>query len=548
MPSFICPIMEIPEHIFKPVIEQVACRLLVNLDLKDVIKDNIYINTDFMSRTQTSTLEKDAIVNTEALRVDAQIQMNPTSQKWDTYTFTHTTAYGLNRNALAEPVPVYLDQNNGVRVVEIVSPVTIQMSCVISLESTTLAYRLPYHIYNQYGPSGLVHYEDLFYDYPVPKQIIHVLKGIYDLDRFNGKPTGIDFKAYLKKYANDQWVINENRAIPDEYEIVQNVRNLQALVTVDYTDDRPSVDKQDKSPHNFEMPVNVTLQFGIPNLYAIQYPVTICNTLLASKYLVKDTTTRFNRLLGQYHSSALNNYMKGEIQSSSKVFMDPGILRVPFYDDWIPATDSILRKCGHFIMAIIGLTVEENSTLFTTLNLKEFKDDNFTLAPFILDILRIEGPAAVFPTSLVSITIYANDAHLTPCKNVKMTKDLIITFHGTTLNKQYHLCISICRDLTKLNPRWNFLLAKYYHSFDVAFQRRIDALKRRGLISDNYEEDKDGNIIDLDTGFVVGNINGSDDFKCSDFAMDGEIDRGINNGIPFESRIIRSNIITHRRH
>ena len=69
MPLITCGILENVDHIFHPIVKQVAHRLVDSLNLTSVIGDGIYIDSDWSTHSKTSSLSKDAIVNAEQFRV-----------------------------------------------------------------------------------------------------------------------------------------------------------------------------------------------------------------------------------------------------------------------------------------------------------------------------------------------------------------------------------------------------------------------------------------------------------------------------------------------
>ena len=117
------PVTELTTHIFLPVIEQTAHRILRALALTDVIGDQIFINTGFTAHSNTADIDRNASFGPQAFRIEANIQMNPTSQKFDFYTFHHTTAYGISRNTMRDMYPIYWDSENLIKIVEMRSPV-----------------------------------------------------------------------------------------------------------------------------------------------------------------------------------------------------------------------------------------------------------------------------------------------------------------------------------------------------------------------------------------------------------------------------------------
>ncbi len=560
MPFISSPIMESPEHIFKPVIEQIAFRLVATLDLIDVVKDNIYINTDFMSKTSTSNLAKDAIINVDALRVDAQIQLNPTSQKWDSYTFTHTISHGIYRTSFGDMTPIYYDGVNSVRVTELLTPATVQMNCVFHVRSANLAYRLPTQLRNIFG-SGMVQYEDLFFDYPIPKPILHVIEGIRKQDRSIEPDTSL--YDYIRVRTNNTWALNQNRVKTDTKEYIRQVRNLQSLLAVEYTDDRPNVVKTNDSAAEWEIPVVLTLQFGVPQLLLMHYPAVVGNKLLPSTYISEEDAQRDNRLVGNFHSSSLNRYMK-LTANKHHYYPEPQVTHSPKYDEWLPPTDWRYHKYGHTTIATIGILLDENEELLTTLDMKQFSDEAFDLQRFVKMILMYEGKFATRPNSIITLSIFGNDRMLSWERDIDITDDLVIKFKGVDLHTQYRLVISVCRDLRYIDPTWHWILDHFKPHFDLSMQQAIDKAFHEGRIPGPFEIDGPPDIVEGGIDMCVIDKDGKD--KQYDYPLGNIIDNdgvyhgnifkpkpnafaeGVlnKNGIHFESRVLNTNIIPQR--
>ena len=197
MPILTRPISELTDHVFMPIVRQISHRLIKMLGYSDVIGDQIYINADWSTHSDTSK-DDNANVGQTRFTVDANLQLNPTSQKWDCYTFHHTTAYGVGVPNLYDKDPIYADPINGIRITEMVSPVTIQMSCNLVLQSSELAFQTPQMIFTAFENGAVFTFVDLVYDYPLPKPIISTLIQVWRMDRKYGEPSGVSFEKYIK--------------------------------------------------------------------------------------------------------------------------------------------------------------------------------------------------------------------------------------------------------------------------------------------------------------------------------------------------------------
>src|SRR5574344_967586 len=171
MPLLSQPVSELTQHIFNPVIHQIVNRLIDLLGYTDVIGDQVYIHTDWSTHTRTSSLDNSVFLGQQTFRCNAHLQMNPSSQKYDCYSFQHTTAYGITNNTMNDSMPIYWDPENRVRIIEMRSPVTIALECELQINSAELAFQTPAQLFNSYDNGAISRFNDLAYDYPIPKPI-----------------------------------------------------------------------------------------------------------------------------------------------------------------------------------------------------------------------------------------------------------------------------------------------------------------------------------------------------------------------------------------
>lgn len=460
MPILTGPVTELTDHIFYPVAKQISHRLLQIFGLTDYIGDNIYLNSDFTANNYTHKLNKDAIVGRDAFRVEFKPNLNPSNVKWDFYTFKHTTAYGINRRTMMDNAPIYEDPFNKVKIVEMRSPITLELNCSIEVESADKAYTLPQMIYNRYESGAIIEYSDLFFDYPVPKAVINVLYQIYKQDKIFGAPTGNSFKDYVDKFSLDLWDRTINKDVENNLELTVPVRNLQALGTLEFSGDGPEVEKEGSAPEFFRIPFTYTVQFGLPTLNIMEYPVAISNTPLPTYLFQTENTSRYNRLEEHQH------YRPELFFEKLNHYYPQGCLHVPMYDDWyIPNNYPDLRlpwmhNKEPFI--ILNVLLDNTEDLTTELDLSGDIDPSFKFHPYVLEVLKEEGEEAVERDAFINVQLFRDDHCLKANEDFKFTSDLKCIFKGVNIYSHYRLVLSISTDLEHINPKWYYLLAKYF--------------------------------------------------------------------------------------
>ena len=472
MPLLTRPVSELTDHVFMPITRQVAHRLLSSLGYADIIGDQIYINADWAAHSITSNANDNANTRQNRLSIETNLQMNPTSQKWDCYTFYHTTAYGINQLTLHNSDPIYSDINTQVEITEMVSPVTIVMNCDLVLDSSEYAFQTPQMIFNAHENGAVYSYTDLFFDYPVPKPIVSMLIQFWKMDRQFGQQANITFEEYVKIRSNNGWQVHKHREL-DEYEIVVPVYDLKTLCTLEYSEDRPSGVQENKLPVGWSIPFVYTIQFAMPTLNILKYPIVINNQMLPDNCIITNKHIRHNTLEEFHHGKADEAYTK--YTNNPNRFRVPDQWIYPWYDDWVVPTDCELMKKHRSAVAIIDLTVEEDTNT-NVIPLKEDFDNDFRLTPLIKEFLYQEDSDATDMYSPYTVSVFRNNKQLSQ-DSIKFDENLNLTFTADSKYAIYRVVISIATDIYNIRPKWYSLIAKYYkylpRDLKVSFYNRL---------------------------------------------------------------------------
>ena len=453
MPVLTRAVSELTNHIFKPVVDQLSHRILESLEYSDVVGDQIYVNADWSTHSITSDHNDNANVGQTRFSVEVNLQMNPTSQKWDMYTFHHTTAYGIN-SRIDYNAPVYVDIPNNVKMLEIVSPVTIVLNCELVLPSSELAFQTPQQIFNAHENGAVINFSDLFFDYPVPKPIVSVLIQIWKMDRVSGKEAGVSFIEYIKKRSNNGWNVTKHRDL-DEYEIVIPVYDLKALCVLEYSEDRPQGVMEDKLPVAWSIPFVFTVQFNLPTLNILRYPCVINNQLLPSTCIPIEKVSRFNAMPEYHHGIQDEFYDKRTKHRPGAPYY-----RVPWYDDWIIPTANY-TKAKHIPYLVLGLLVEED-TPYNVINISEDFDPDFSITNLAKEFMYQEGPEATSIYVPYHVTLFKDYKELVPDKDFTFTRDLELVFDSSDKVSRYRMILTVATDSAYIDPKWYPLLFKYF--------------------------------------------------------------------------------------
>lgn len=498
MPVLSRPVSELTTHIFLPVIHQLAHRILATLGYEDAIGDRIFINTDWTAVGTTHDINHNPILGVTLFNVTPNIQLNPTSQKWDCYTFFHTAAYGIDQNTLRESYPVYFDPTNGVRIVEMRSPVTIALNCELILQSPELAWQTPQMLFNGHDNGAVFHFNDLAYDYPVPAPIVSVLYQIWKMDRLRGKENGVPFLQYLLNNSDRTWKVHRNRNIPKETELVIPVFDLKTLATLEYSDDKPEAIQKDKVAIGFKIPFNYTVQFALPTLNLMSYPISINNRLLPEQFIPIDTTMRFNNMEESHKRIPNEEYEKRYIWNREK---QSGYMKFPFYDDWEIPIESGPVKAGYAPVAMFNILVnEEDPDLVTREDLGQELPGEYQLPTVLKNVLKDQDSASMGYNVLYSVQMYRENKLLIPGADWTFG-NMHIEFKAMNTFAHYRCVIFMLMNLNYLHQTYYPILQKYFKDLPLHMKYWVKHMVESGPWKDpkwppKVFMSKDGGVYD----------------------------------------------------
>lgn len=453
MPVLAQPVTEITQHIFFPIIRQIANRLLVSLNLDQCIGDKIYINTDWSTHSKTSDINNNPMLGNNQLLINATPQLNPTSQKWDMYTFHHTTAYGVDVRTFYNQVPIFCDNVHNTRIVEMRSPVTLNLNCDLRVMSAEIAYQTPQQIFNDYETGAVYKFNDLAYDYPVPHAIISVLYQMWQMDRINGKPKGRDFMTYLKKGSNGGWQVHKHRD-KEEYEVVVPVYDLQTLVTLEYSDDKPEAIMENRLPIGFSIQFNIYTQFAMPTLTLFKYHPWFDNQLLPFECIPVNRTERFNNIK-EYHCGS-----QDELYDKMTGF-PTGTLRVPWYDDWVIPNTYFSRTFAKYPVCILGVLLDEENT-YTEIDLKEEFSTDVKLSDIMKEILYQQGERSMENDAFYTVALFRDNKQLIPERDFTFDENLILKFKPAYMEGHYRVVVFAPTQVLRIHGDWYYMMRQLY--------------------------------------------------------------------------------------
>ena len=527
MPLLTQPVSELTQHVFDPIIHQIINRVIDLLGLTDTIGDQVYINTDWSTHVRTSGLNNEVFLGQQRFQCDAHLQMNPTSQKFDFYSFQHTAAYGITNNTLNDSMPVYYDKENCVRIIEMRSPVSIALNCELQINSAEIAFQTPLQLNNSYDNGSVVKFNDLAYDYPVPKAILSVLYGLWKMDRIKGAPAKISFREYIARNTGERWQYHKHRE-KNQYELVVPVIDAMTLATLDYSDDRPQGVIEGKLPVTYTIPFLYTIQFAMPSLSILQYPPVCNNQLVPGRLIPQSSIERFNNLKDVDGDKAFQGYRSINDSKFARY------VQMPHYDEWIVPSGAPVRSCSHTPVVIAAALIDDETTLESSVDFSQNLDTEVTLQDVVKEILYQQGEESVTYDCIYSVSVFKEDRQLLPNVDYTFNEDLLLKFKGSDLYSHYHVVVGVITDLSKLNPKWYDLLKRYYPFLNPTLKTQIKSWVDNGKWTGNLPK---GSTLD-DNG-VIRDDRGNAIAKLTDTIGGG-------NGDYISARIFRYDIITYQ--
>lgn len=520
MPTFAKTISALPEHVFFPIIRQVSKRVLKSLSLSEIIGDRIYINTEWSTHSNTSDKTHNARLGEESFRVEANVQLNPSSQKWDTYTFKHTGTYGINTfNIDKHFAPVYSDSRNEVYIYEMFSPVTITLNCELFLQSADLAFQSPQQIFNNHNNGEVTTLTDLTYTYPIPKHILYILQELWELDRVNGKPAKVGFLDYLKLRVGDAWRVDMNRETGQKQIVKQNY-NLQCMTVLEYSEDKPTGVMENKLPVAWTIPFTYTIQFAMPTFNVIQYPVVYDNQLIDLNKVPKDTNNRNNRIHELYVDRGFNIGTDGAKPEWHRTVV------IPPEDDWAVRMRNTTSNVPYMPVLIQSLVLDDEKAKSATENLANLGDDVFKLKPIIKEMIYRQGNDSFKNNVLFAVRVFRDNKELLS-PDCSIDEDLNLTWRVREYYHRYRIVIFLLMNVDYIDFKYVEDLKELFPWLPVPIKQQImDKIKHpQGPWHDAWLPD------DIEIG-DDGWIYGPDDFftnhNQSNHGQGGGVDVGNN--------------------
>lgn len=495
MPIIYSAISEMTEHIHDVVVQQLAHKILQDMNPLINLFGKIYIDTGYSTTQPATDGQHNSIIKDNKLTVRGYPSVNPTNLKWEMLSGMHNTGQFVDSFNITEMFPtLFFDIDADVRLLEMCLPTTLTLEFEFELVSRDQAYTLPSQLYRRYMDKH-VFTESIQYDYPVPNQVITLLYSIYKMRKFENKMT---FAEYMMKYSNNLFSVNVNRADPNsrvELTIPKTLTNT--IVTVEYTEDKPEEIKVNKSVNAYQTKFTLTAQYERTDMLALKYPTIIDNQLIAPEMVpVTKQDMPIKSLYAPHPNKTTHDTARSFIGSRL-----PEPIVMPFYDDWIYPRESTFEMGYRPFLIAQFLVDEEHPEYKTSIPLGEQLDEKYSLHDNVKDVLSIQKRNSFKQGALILIEVFWGNYVLDKTKLV-LTDDLVLEVNCIDFKRPHRLVVYELTDVRYLDPEWYELVADKWPYFKVS--DHISLLYSRDMITVN----ENGKLYDPSHN-VLGGINDS---------------------------------------
>ena len=453
MPILTSAVPELESHVFYPVIKQMAHKVIEDLCLQHIFKNNIFVETGFSNPKNFRDGKNNAMLQISKIRAQAEINTNPQNLKWDNITFEHALEpLGFSHTTKDRDFRIiFTDPSSHITISEMTLPTYISINCTMTVLDRTIAYQIPSMLYRHYPPN-IPSVEHIAYDFPVPKPTIALLYMLYKLKRFN-KPNTFRQWMDLCSIGNSQFAINR---VATKEELVMKRVLMNSLFMLDYSDSKPQEVQINRSVNQYDLQFTIHIQFSRTDMLIVDYPIVLDNRLLPAE-LIPETLHKSEpipNLKGPYPNFLLNKFLEKKI-------IKPVMIKFPDYDDWYvkPETSIIQRSYRPWFSSIFTMD-EENKT--TELPIGGVLDEElgYRLHPLVIWILKEQGKYSFYDDVIFNIAVFNNDIQVEKTY-LDIDENLNIKVNCIDPSVVRRLVISEIQDVKYLNPIWKDLYHKY---------------------------------------------------------------------------------------
>lgn len=455
-------IVESSSAILEPISQQMVYTILSRLGLRYTFENNIYITNDYTKPSITSDDDShNALISKDRCNVKMEVVWNPTEVKWDINSFNLTQAYGIQGSTDKTLVPVLIDPQIDVYVVEQQVPCSMTLSFSLQFKNRESAFMAISAITNTSFRDSIINTHNLSYNYPITNELFICLHEIYKL-RKNSMNQG--FWTYLTRCSRGGTQYLQQRT-GDKVELVVKRQDIRAIGVLEHTQSAPTVEEQDRGIDRFIVEFTYTLQFARPDVLRLSFPVVINNQLVPNWMLPPPIESELAKVTAILQERSIFGYLQSTSLKPSLV------VRRPEYDDFKPPIQPI--TCNGF-REFFNAVVLLDDTPTTTIDLLNL-GFHTQLHDTVVQIMKLQGSSVFETTGLINLMVYCNDIPVDQSL-LSIDENLVLTIAMQDRLRRYHLVISEATDLNLIDSKWFRTLIEYRTFFPITIIRNLQIL------------------------------------------------------------------------
>lgn len=402
-------IKDVSENVLKPVAEQVVRYIISEIGFSNIFDKNIYFEGD--SETTSNSLDEDNNRKLYANKLICNVSniLSPSETPWDSYNNTYITSEGFPRKRLEERYPNFSDIINKLFLFTMDRPAAINIECNFHFEDRTIAYEIGNRLFSQFQHGGTVPVMDILFEYPIPERMLTNLFIMYQMTEFSKNPAN-KFISYLKDGSNNAITVKVNKFKQSVGQVVIQKTHHYCLVKIDYSTQTPEAEKKNKLPIKFNDRMTLTIQFMKPDDMIMQFPLIINNQLVPGNLIPPHDIPPQPPWVDN-PMIASDKYNKQVVKDKNAwIYADNNhIVRVPFYDKWLPPGYPRFPANNYKPIVIICFPITIGEPWETWLHLVNDIQAATGVADEIITFIKYNDPEIFFPGLPILVSVYRDD-------------------------------------------------------------------------------------------------------------------------------------------
>lgn len=431
-------IPEASSAILEPISTQITYNVLERLGLNTSFGENVYITNDYTKPSVTSDENHNALISRDRCDVKMTVAWNPSETKYDVNSFKYTQAYGVFRTLDRSLIPIFWDKTAAIQLTEHQVPCSMALEFTMQFKNRETAFLAISAINNTSLKDSVINEHVLSYSYPIS---VDMFQSLYELFKLRQDFINLDFWTYLKHYSGGGVQYLQQRT-GTQVELVIKRQDLKALGVLEYTQNSPSVQDENRGIDRFVVDFSYTIQFARPDVLRLQFPVVVGNRPVPEK-MIRKSQHQFDLAAGYFQEASIGGYLN-TLKSPTSV-----VIRLPTYDDFRPPQQpAAVEGFVEFFTSAFYL----DSTPTTQINLLDL-GSNLQLHDTVVSLMKLQGRELFETRGLFNVSIYCNGLPV-DLSCLTIDENLVITLAMQNRQRRYHLVLSEATLLKNLSEKW----------------------------------------------------------------------------------------------